>query len=186
MSSIVIEQETVKKSLIWDKPESEKSTKKPTSREGFAFVYCEDKNIYLLFAGVSHIRYSDVFSLNRENWRWNQEKCTGEIPKELSYCAYWYDAPYLFFNGGRNKEISLSDTYFLNTNNWEWRKVFTMDQPSARFHHAAIRVHNKQEAYIFGGFGEKANKCLGDLCKFDYSKIINKNTIRILTIYIFR
>lgn len=133
-------------------------------------VYLSDKDKYLVFSGVSHIRFSDVFSLSPQGWKWNLEKCHGEIPKELSYCAYWYDAPYLFFNGGRNKEIALSDTFFLNTSSWEWKKVSTTNPPEVRYHHAAIKVTGKEEAYIFGGFGEKQNKCLGDLCKYDYSK----------------
>lgn len=158
------------KSYVWEKTDSEKSFKKPTSREGFTLVYMNDKNKYLLFSGVSHTRYSDVYSIDCEEWKWNAEKCTGEIPKELSYCAYWYDAPNFFFNGGKNREISMSDTYFLNTNTWEWKKVFTMDQPAARYYHTAAKIPDKQEVIIFGGFGEKANKCLGDMCKYEYSK----------------
>ncbi len=157
------------KIFIWDKI-TDCGNKKPTSREGFALVYLNDKEQYLLFAGVSHIRYCDIYTLNRNNWKWNNETCTGELPKELSYCAYWYDAPYFFINGGKNKELGLSDTFFLNTNTWEWKKVFTMDQPAARYHHFAVKIPNKQEVFMFGGFGEKANKCLNDLCKYDYSK----------------
>lgn len=167
----LVNQQIQQKTLIWKKYDSD-STNKPTSREGFALVFLSDKNKYLLFGGVSHVRYCDVYTLSRETLKWHQESCNGEIPKELSYCSYWYDPPYFFFNGGRNKEITLSDTYFLNTNNWEWKKVFTMDQPAARYHHFAVKIPNKQEAIIFGGFGEKANKCLGDLCKFDYSKLL--------------
>lgn len=79
-------------------------------------------------------------------------------------------APYFFFHGGRNKEISLSDTYFLDTETWLWRKVFTMEQPSARYHHAVAKAGGK-EAYIFGGFEEKRNRCLGDLYRYEYSNI---------------
>jgi hypothetical protein len=82
---------------------------------------------------------------------------------------YFNLAPYFFFHGGRNKEISLSDTYFLDTETWMWRKVFTMEQPSARYHHAVAKAEGK-EAYIFGGFEEKRNRCLGDLYRYEYSK----------------
>lgn len=46
-----------------------------------------------------------------------------------------------------------------------------MEQPSARYMHAVAKNENK-EAYIFGGFDEKRNKCLGDIHKYDYSKKI--------------
>ena len=44
-----------------------------------------------------------------------------------------------------------------------------MEQPSARYMHSVAKNENK-EAYIFGGFDEKRNKCLGDIHKYDYSK----------------
>ena len=81
-----------------------------------------------------------------------------------------YEAPYFFFHGGKNKEIPLSDTYFLDTDTWLWRKVFTMEQPSPRYHHAVVKAEGK-EAYIFGGYDEKRNRCLGDLYRYEYSKI---------------
>jgi len=42
-----------------------------------------------------------------------------------------------------------------------------MDQPSARYDHAAIKTNNK-ETYIFGGFDEKKNACFGDIYKYNY------------------
>lgn len=158
-----------KSSLIWYKSDSEKSLKRPTSREGFALVYMDDKDKYLLFSGVSHTRYSDVYTIDIKEWKWSNLNCSGEIPKEISYCAYWYDSPYFFFNGGKGKEIATNDTYFLNTNTLVWRKTFVLDYPSSRFYHCAVKVPNEEVAYIFGGFGEKANKCLADICKFNYS-----------------
>jgi len=170
-------------SFIWDKIEAEKSYQRPTAREGHSMIFLNDKNRYLIFAGISNTRYSDVFTLNPSiintykyklilnlaEQKWNLEKPTGEIPKDLSHCAYWYDAPYFFFHGGRNKEISLSDTYFLNTDTWVWRKAFTMDQPPPRYNHAAIKTNNK-EAYIYGGFDDKKNSCFSDIHKYNYGK----------------
>lgn len=62
----------------------------------------------------------------------------------------------------------MTDTYFLNTDTWVWSKVFTMDQPTSRYHHAIVKTNNK-EAFLFGGFNEKTNQCLGDLYRYDYS-----------------
>jgi len=43
-----------------------------------------------------------------------------------------------------------------------------MEQPSPRYHHAVVKAEGK-EAYIFGGFDEKRNRCLGDLFRYEYS-----------------
>ena len=42
-----------------------------------------------------------------------------------------------------------------------------MEQPSPRYQHAAVKAEGK-EAYIFGGFDEKRNRCLGDLHRYEY------------------
>ncbi len=80
-----------------------------------------------------------------------------------------YIEPLLFIHGGRNKTSATADTYFLDTDKWIWKKVFSMEQPCARYMHAAVKTEGK-ETYIFGGFDEKRNRCLGDLHKYDYSK----------------
>ena len=162
----------IEKTLIWERYDSEKSFKRPTSREGFCFQYMPDKQKYILFGGISHIRYSDVYTLSSFDWKWNNEKCTGELPKELCYCACWYDAPNFFISGGRTKEIAIQDTYILDTNKWIWYKAFTLDPIDPRFHHAAVCVPGASEAYIFGGYGQKQNKCLNDISKFDYSTFL--------------
>jgi hypothetical protein len=82
-----------------------------------------------------------------------------------------------FLWGGRNKELSLSDTYFLDSNEWIWRKVFNMEQPSPRYYQAVVKSESK-EAYIYGGFDEKRNRCLGDLHRYEYKVLkitSNKN-----------
>lgn len=66
----------------------------PTAREGHVFVHMPDKNKYLLFAGISHTRYSDVYVFSSENNKWKNISATGEIPKELAYCAGWYDSKF--------------------------------------------------------------------------------------------
>jgi N-acetylneuraminic acid mutarotase len=85
-------------------------------------------------------------------------------------------APYFFFHGGRNKEISLGDTYFLDTDTWKWRKAFTIEQPPARYHHAVVKGEGK-DAYIFGGYDDKKNRCFGDLHRYEYSKLSPNNRI---------
>ena len=86
--------------------------------------------------------------MNRK--KWSRKNTTGEHPKELCYAVGWYDSPYFFFYGGRNKELTLSDVYFLNTNKWLWKKVFTVDQPLSRFYHAGCKIEGRK-FYIFGG-----------------------------------
>lgn len=53
-----------------------------------------------------------------------------------------------------------------------------MEQPSARYHHAVVKGEGK-EAYIFGGYDEKRNRCLGDLHRYEYSKF------KYLNMYVF-
>ncbi|MCQ2816109.1 MAG: hypothetical protein MJ252_02475 [archaeon] len=130
-----------------------------------------DKNSYLLFSGVSHIRYSDVFIYDMSLNKWIRKNTTGEHPKELCYAVGWYDPPHFFFYGGRNKELTLSDVYFLNTDKWIWKKVFTVDQPLSRFYHAGCKIEGRI-FYTFGGINiGRGNKILGDMNKYDYSKI---------------
>ncbi len=45
-----------------------------------------------------------------------------------------------------------------------------MEQPSARYNHAAVKTEGK-EAYIFGGFDERRNRCLGDLHRYEYKSL---------------
>lgn len=95
----------------------------------------------------------------------------------MCYAVGWYDAPYFFFYGGRNKELTLSDIYFLNTNDWIWKKVYTFDQPLSRFYHVGCKT-DIREFYIYGGVNiGSESKLLGDMHKFDYSK----NYILIIT-----
>ena len=79
-------------------------------------------------------------------------------------------APHLFIHGGKNIDGPSSSTYFLDTINYVWKKVFTMDQPIARYQHACAKTNSK-EVFIFGGFNEKKNNNFGDLHKFDYNNL---------------
>lgn len=45
-----------------------------------------------------------------------------------------------------------------------------MEQPSARYHHAAAKVDGK-EAFIFGGFDDKRNSCFDDLFRYEYKAL---------------
>jgi len=76
----------------------------------------------------------------------------------------------LFIHGGRNDESPSNCTFFLDTSQMVWKKVFTMDQPIARYYHACAKTNNK-EIFIFGGFNEKKNNNFGDLHKFDYNNL---------------
>lgn len=154
----------------WEKIDSNHSKTRPTSREGFIFEYLSDKSLYLLFGGTSNHRHNDLFTFSTATKEWNEQETSGEIPRELSYSAGWYDAPFLFLNSGKNKQTALSDTYFLDTDTWIWRKVFTLEQPSPRYYHQVVRG-NSREAFLFGGFNTKRNKCLNDLFRYDYGNL---------------
>lgn len=144
---------------------------RPPGREGAVFLHLSDKNSYLLFSGVSHIRYADIFIFNMATKKWTKRKTRGEHPKELCYAIGWYDPPYFFFYGGRNKELTLSDVYFLNTDKWIWKKVLTIDQPLSRFYHAGCKTEGRK-FYVFGGINiGKENKLLGDMQLYDYGKL---------------
>lgn len=134
------------------------------------FVNIPEKNQFLLFSGVSHVRYSDVFIYDLQKKKWAMKTTKGAQPKELCFSVGWYDAPNFFFYGGRNKELSLSDTYFLDTDRWVWRKVFTMEQPLSRFYHSGVKSEEKA-FYIYGGTNiGRENKVLNDMHKYDYGK----------------
>jgi hypothetical protein len=79
-------------SLVWEKIDSDGSVERPTAREGHVLVHMPDKNKYLTFGGISHVRFSDVYLLSMDEKKWTQVKPTGEIPKELSHCVGWYDS----------------------------------------------------------------------------------------------
>lgn len=135
------------------------------------FVNIPEKYQFLLFSGVSHVRYADVFVYDLHKMKWSIKATKGALPKELCFAAGWYDAPNFFFFGGRNKELSLSDTYFLDTDRWIWRKVFTMEQPISRFFHAGAKAEEKA-FYIYGGTNiGRENRILSDMHKYDYSKL---------------
>lgn len=78
--------------LTWERIDSNSSVERPTSREGHVLVHLNDKNAYLIFGGISHTRFSDVFILSMDTKKWSSVKPTGEIPKELSHCVGWYDS----------------------------------------------------------------------------------------------
>lgn len=56
-----------KTSLIWEKYDAERSHQRPTGREGHVLVYLNDKNKYFIFSGISHTRFSDVYTLSVGN-----------------------------------------------------------------------------------------------------------------------
>lgn len=164
-TSNVVEQN--EKTFVWKKHESENSNHRPSSREGFVFSYMQDKKKFILLGGISHVRYSDIYTLCALTWKWSKILCKGESPKDVCYCASWYDCPNLYVSV---KEVSNQETYILDTDCWEWYKLFTLETLDPRFHHTAVKLPNQSEAIVFGGFGVKQNKCLNDINKLDYSK----------------
>ena len=161
-----------KYSLIWEKSEGEGSMERPAGREGSILINIPEKNQFLLFSGISHLRYADVFIYDLNTKKWSLKTCIGVQPKDLCYAVGWYDSPYFFFYGGRNKELSLNDTYFLDTNKFLWRKVYTMEQPMSRFYHSGVKIPNEKSFYIYGGVNiDRENKLLSDMYKYDYSKL---------------
>lgn len=149
--------------------------------KGGCIVFCPDKNFYLIcYCDDSKM---DAWTLCADTFNWMLQVCTGEVPPSTLEFAYWFEGSNLFINGGICGEVSNSSTFFLNIDTWIWKKAFTMDLPSARHLHCAIKVPNKEEAYIYGGWGAKQGKCISELCKFDYSKSyaynVHKNTYNI-------
>ena len=112
-----------------------------------------------------------VHLLDLTNNTWSKPETKGEGPQALSYPAGWYDPPYVFIHGGRTKDKSINETLLLDLETFCWRKIFTMEQPSSRYGHSAVRNEDKQ-AYIFGGcnIGKKDERYLCDLHKLEYSK----------------
>lgn len=47
----------------------------------------------------------------------------------------------MFVHGGQGeKRDSLGDMYALDLDNWIWKKLYIIDQPSGRAHHAACKL----------------------------------------------
>ena len=66
-----------KYSLLWERLEGEGSAERPSGRDGALFINIPEKNQFLLFSGVSHVRFADVFVFDMKKRKWSKKRTTG-------------------------------------------------------------------------------------------------------------
>ena len=145
----------------------------PNNSEGFLFLELPDMNSLLYLGGSSPENFG-LYLFDIINSSWSKAELKGDIPAPLSYCAGWYDSPYLFIHGGKSlqENKSLKETYLIDISSMTIHKIFTIEEPSSRYGHTAVKNNDKQ-AYIFGGcnIGKKNERYLSDLHKMEYKNI---------------
>ena len=123
----------------------------PNNSEGFLFLEPPDMNSLSYLGGSSPEKFG-LYLLDIINSSWSKAELKGNIPAPLNYCAGWYDSPYLFIHGGKSlqENKSLKETYLIDISSMTFHKIFTIEEPSSRYGHTAVKNNDKQ-AYIFGG-----------------------------------
>ena len=141
--------------------------------EGFLFLEVPDINS-LLYLGGSSTENFGLYLFNIINSSWSKSELKGDILPLMQYFAGWYDPPYLFIHGGKSLQDnkSLKETYLIDISSMTTHKIFTIEEPSSRYGHSAVKNNDKQ-AYIFGGcnIGKKNERYLNDLHKMEYKNI---------------
>ena len=141
--------------------------------EGFLFLEAPDINS-LLYLGGSSTENFGLYLFNIINSSWSKSELKGDILPLMQYFAGWYDPPYLFIHGGKSLQDnkSLKETYLIDISSMTTHKIFTIEEPSSRYGHSAVKNNDKQ-AYIFGGcnIGKKNERYLNDLHKMEYKNI---------------
>ena len=141
--------------------------------EGFLFTEVPDINSLLYLGGSSPENFG-LYLFDIINCSWSKHELKGDLPPPINFCAGWYDSPYLFIHGGKSikDNKSLKETYLIDISSMTIHKIFTIEEPSSRYGHAAIKNNDKQ-AYIFGGcnIGKKNERYLNDLHKMEYKNI---------------
>ena len=173
MSNIEKNKSTIEitKYQIEDKP---KSTPPPNS-EGFLFLELPDLNS-LLYLGGSNVETFGLYIFDINKSIWIKESLKGDPLPPMNYFSGWYDSPFLFIHGGKslqkNENKSFKETYLIDISSMTIHKLFTIEEPSSRYGHMAIKNNDKQ-AYIFGGcnIGKKNERYLSDLHKMEYKNI---------------
>ena len=145
----------------------------PENSEGFLFLEAPDINSLLFFGGTSKENFG-LYLYDILNFLWTKPELKGDIPPIMSHFAGWYDTPYLFIHGGKSltENKSLKETYLIDIEAMIVYKIFTIEEPSSRYGHIAVKNNDKQ-AYIFGGcnIGKKNERFLSDLHKMEYKNI---------------
>ena len=141
--------------------------------EGFLFTELPDINSLLFLGGSSEENFG-LYLFDIINSSWSKTELKGDLPPPINFFAGWYDSPYLFIHGGKSlkENKSLKETYLIDISSLTIHKIFTIEEPSSRYGHSAIKNNDKQ-AYIFGGcnIGKKNERYLNDLHKMEYKNI---------------
>ena len=153
--------------------ESLSSSMPPSDGEGFLFLELPDINSLLYLGGSSPENFG-LYIFDIEKAIWSKPELKGDIPPPMAYAAGWYDPPFLFIHGGKslNENKSLKETYLIDITSMIIHQIFTIEEPSSRYGHLAVKNNDKQ-AYIFGGcnIGKKSERYLSDLHKMEYKNI---------------
>ena len=155
--------------------ESSSSNNPPSNSEGFLFLELPDLNS-LLYLGGSTPENFGLYLFDINNSTWEKSTLKGDTLPPMNYFSGWYDMPFLFIHGGKslqkNENKSFKETYLIDISTKTIHKLFTIEEPSSRYGHMAIKNNDKQ-AYIFGGcnIGKKNERYLNDLHKMEYKNI---------------
>ena len=147
----------------------------PLNSEGFLFLELPDLNSLLYLGGSSPENFG-LYLFDINNSTWVKSSLKGDNLPPMYYFSGWYDAPFLFIHGGKSlqkgENKSFKETYLIDISTMTIHKLFTIEEPSSRYGHMAIKNNDKQ-AYIFGGcnIGKKSERYLNDLHKMEYKNI---------------
>ena len=155
--------------------ENTSSNNPPSNSEGFLFLELPDLNSLLYLGGSTPDSFGlYIFDIN--NSTWVKSSLKGDFLPPMNYFSGWYDSPFLFIHGGKSiqkgENKSFKETYLIDISTMTIHKLFTIEEPSSRYGHMAIKNNDKQ-AYIFGGcnIGKKSERYLNDLHKMEYKNI---------------
>ena len=141
--------------------------------EGFLFLELPDIKSLLYLGGSSEESFG-LYLFNIMNSVWCKSELKGDLLPFMNFFSGWYDPPYLFIHGGKSlkENKSLKETYLIDISSMITHKIFTIEEPSSRYGHSAVKNNDKQ-AYIFGGcnIGKKSERYLNDLHKMEYKNI---------------
>ena len=151
------------------------SPNSPQNSDGFLFLELPDLNSLLYLGGSSPDSFG-LYLFDINNSTWLKSSLKGDFLPPMNYFAGWYDSPFLFIHGGKSlqseEKKSFKETYLIDISTMTIHKLFTIEEPSSRYGHMAIKNNDKQ-AYIFGGcnIGKKSERYLNDLHKMEYKNI---------------
>ena len=157
-------------SLFWHKLRVQGSG--PSPREGLSVIYNSKEKQWVTFGGIGDRRSNEVFAYDPISGNWEQIEAEGSIPCGRGYQVSWIDDIHniMFIHGGQgDRRDSLGDLYALDLDQWLWKKLYIIEQPSGRAHHAACKLQDK--VFIYGGCSAPENLMLDDLWSFHYNDI---------------